>query len=210
LFGIALCLAVVGLTFGQGVAGREHFLDLTAGDVTFTAPAVGRGSGVGYEGQKPITAPLRLELQQLDESIFVFATSFIYEVAVSNTGSTSLGFPWSVDRAAIEDRGWPSVQCSVYLIAIDGIGREHIFGAVILDGSSDVSGSIEVLAPHESARIRIKGSIVMDQDAAKRLASEAGSRIKAVLTVQTDPLVQWERVVSTNTLRAVFRLASHL
>ena len=205
----AVCLLAYSLLLvGEILAAQQHVLDLTQPDLVRTMPPVESGCAIGFEGEKPVRVPLELMLISLDRQDYVLGDHVTYQVNLRNVGNVPLSLPWSVDRAVVERDRAPFSQAILSLAVSDAQKREHSLAAVVLDGSSSLPGSIEVLAPGETASILVRSSLLVTQGAASStLAAGVGPvTVGAVLMMTVRPCVWAEKVFSTNDVPILFRL----
>jgi hypothetical protein len=207
----ALIALIIIVSTVSGIALRassaQHLLDLTKVGIVATTPQTNEAGGIGYSGMQSPEVPFRLELSRLDRQIYVLGSGIEYEVTLQNIGQTAFALPWSVDRAAVE-RGGPFLQASLALMVMDADRRENLIGAVILDGSDDVPGSLEVIEPGEIARIRTRERINVRAVAAQALVSVNPALVQAIFTMKMPPIGVTARVISDNSIPVSLRLAS--
>lgn len=150
-----LTLVLGGLLFGQA-----EVLDLTKRPPPPDRRWGAVGGGV-VSGTEP-TAPLALSLT-LPQAAYRFEDEFVFEVVIQNLTGVPFPIPWEPDwrRIVPEERPpeLPEAYRNAALFLYAGFGGQEVnlvsFG---LDGSEEVAGSIRILAPGETVRIRAKGN----------------------------------------------------
>ena len=106
--------------------------------------------------------PLDLSLI-LPQEVYRFDDEFVFEVAIKNITGVPFPIPWEPDWTKIvpeeKPARLPEGYRSATLFLNAGPAEQEVdLVAFGLDGSEEVGGSIRVLAPGETVRIRAKGN----------------------------------------------------
>jgi hypothetical protein len=162
---------------------KEHFLDLTAvpsvagmlvppetGQVPIDE-RLGPGSVTIASHQQAPQSPfsMRVAVFGLNASTFATRDPLFYEVRLTNTGTRSIAFPWSVDQSLFRSTAHNS---SVVFIGLNDARETRSpgeTGLVILYGSTDVPGSVETVLPGESVRIRVRSEWMISTPGSRRI-----------------------------------------
>ncbi|GAB4254679.1 MAG: hypothetical protein Kow00109_30000 [Acidobacteriota bacterium] len=150
-----LTLVLGALLFGQG-----EILDLTNRSLP-PEPHWRVGEGfVSSAGE--LAPPLELSLT-LGEEVYRFDEEFMFEVAIKNVTEVPFPIPWEPDWRRIVPEERPAQLPKGYrnaglFLTADLAGQQVTLVSFGLDGSEEVPGSIRVLAPSETVRIRAKGN----------------------------------------------------
>jgi hypothetical protein len=117
---------------------------------------------VSHSGAREPVPPLDLSLI-LPQEVYRFDDEFVFEVAIKNITGVPFPIPWEPDWTKIvpeekPDR-LPEGYRSAALFLSAGPAEQKVnLVAFGLEGSEEVGGSIRVLAPGETVRIRAKGN----------------------------------------------------
>jgi hypothetical protein len=184
------------LTLSLAQAGPpELFLDLTTPAVKHMkeAKTVGCGSGgrvfVDHRPLRPPQLTLSLEIAWLNQDRFKLGDEVAYEVRLTNTGDKPVVLPWNPDsdiaygkdcRGLARARGLLTLEASVKLNFIDDAGNAEPVGPDRLFGVRDDPGTYRVLAPQQSARIRVSDNLYLPQTAANASSAGGANHFKAI------------------------------
>ena len=129
------------------------------------APLLSSGSGGGTSdgGRRP--DPVRLTLVTLERTRFVWGDSVVYEVLIENIGNWPLTLPWSPDRSAAAPRQSKETsgrrRGALWLeVRRDGCAPVPPCARLELQslfGSRSEPGTLQTLAPRQTALIRVPG-----------------------------------------------------
>lgn len=163
-----------------GIFGAQHdVLDLTKQLASSRSPEnMGRGSGgaVFASGMVFEQLPLSLILRDVSASEVRYGGEVVYVLAIKNTGSKAVAFPWSGEP----DSGAKPrlIDLSVLLTLVwTGNGQEVDLHTRSIWGSKEVENTIKVLEPGHEVFIRCKGPItMMGSDAAAALVKSLPQR----------------------------------
>jgi len=189
----ALVLSVGDLT-AQGTRA-DYYLDVPGQTQTSTPEGWFSPAPTGFAStthQKYLTS-LKLTLLSVDVLDFVYGDYFVYEVLIENTGNSSVALPWSPNTGAFAQTiqrtpaGYRFGSVSVH---VESAGDEKTHLALLdaqpLYGSEEVPGSLLVLAPGRTARIRAPSqwSATMPEGRAAILRQPEGAvRLRAVYSM---------------------------
>lgn len=150
------------LALGLVVLGQVEVLDLTK-----WVPPSRRGRTVGAVEVTSVerTPPLELTLI-LPQQTYRLGEEFVFEVAIQNIAGAPFPIPWEPDWRRILPDGVPAQldqlpegYRSAALFLNAALGEQEVsLVSFSLDGSEEVPGSIRVLAPGETVRVRAKAN----------------------------------------------------
>jgi hypothetical protein len=167
------CLLTV--TLGLTLATEpELFLDLTAPQVKQMdhSNRVGCSAGGGlFVDDTPFRPPkltVSLEIEWLNQKRFDLSEEAVGEVRLTNTGNQPIMLPWSLDSDIVYGKDCRDLEKpkppgtlvgSLYLKLADSQGRAKLIGGHNLFALRDDEATYRVLAPQQSARIRLGGKV---------------------------------------------------
>jgi hypothetical protein len=212
-FGLFALVFGGALVTAQSQQRVDHVLDLLTysvtpdNSVTANPSRIPPGGGSVSEGsQRP--GSLRMTLLSMDRSDYETGDPITYEVRLENTGNRPVVLPWSPDRVLFQAPG-PAlprpVEAAIFLEVLERGGSKTLtlLEPRMLFGSQAILGSLETLAPGETAWIRVPGLWHMSTREMNAIVSEPDGvvQVAAVFTVLQSPL----RVRSTNRLEVSVR-----
>jgi hypothetical protein len=125
--------------------------------VEASAEATGRVIPADTPGPRPVR-PVGISLESLDRTRYVVGDPLVYEVVITNTSGQAFAFPTSIDPRIVR-RGMPGARLAAVSLAFD----DEVFGgqliaSKLLYGANAVPGTIELLQPGDTLRIRASGA----------------------------------------------------
>ena len=185
--GAALLILLMALR----VVYAQHVLDLT----TVPKPPVELGTtfstgfiSISSEGQAWIPVQVTLvDVNTVDNQPYYVGGPIVFTVAIKSLADVPLAIPWTrwrsdhaaLERAATPDQ--PLYWSDISLDTRDGDGALRTLGSVRLEGTRAVPTSIQILAPGETATIRVPGVIFLEQTERERIL---GGRSSGTVTVR--------------------------
>jgi hypothetical protein len=106
----------------------------------------------------PLPAVLDIRLLDLDRTSYLIGDEFVYELLVSNKSGRAVPFPTSADEASFRKDMPRATAASVFLTFDDPSLGPQVLGSRTLYGAPAVAGSIVILAPGETVRLRLPGT----------------------------------------------------
>lgn len=190
LTGAMIALSVLSFEAQQVPAQRR--LDLLAARRT---PRSTKQTEMQLPPSKILTNPdpqersqLALSIVSIDREVFTLPDRMIMELTLRNVGKGPVTVPWSADSALFDATDTPQLlKASVFVEVINADGkivclldRESLIGAL------NIPESYIILAPGESASLRVPAVWAPGEAGWKRLeeAAEGEVRIRAVLVLQ--------------------------
>ena len=160
----ALFVIVGTGTAAQSPAG-DHFLDLVAylhsppPPANASARVLLPGRIIDFDADPPAPVSLELTLASLEGREFEWGDDCIYEIVVKNAGPEPVAIPWTPDPLLLPEAE-RTAGASIAL-ELSNPDRQEPLTLVLqpLFGSPSVSGTTQMLAPGETARIRARTSL---------------------------------------------------
>jgi hypothetical protein len=187
----------VTLTLCGGAAGSDkYFLDLTIPEAEDRSLEGEVGWGGGAGSSSPPEVPLAVELKSLDKDIYtVGADLVVYEVRITNIGSTHVTLPWMPNRGLVWKGYRPGKRLSGLeaTIGLEIVGKERGIGldARGLYGKPDDPKTFLVLAPNESAVIRSSRRVAVDPRALSETDNNRTQSPKRIVVRASFNLTDW-------------------
>lgn len=214
-------MALLGwiLAFALGVPQATVsplFLDLTAPSVNEMDRSKTKGcgsAGAVYTSGQPIRPPqltLTLEIERLNENQFTLGAAVVVDLRLTNTGEKPVVLPWDPDSDIVygrdcEDFRKPAAAHTLLgSLAVKVVGTEGKANFVAgheLFGLHDDPETYRILAPQQSAHIRVSGKLDLSPAAIKALSSGATNHFKFIAVFDlTDTSMpnRYATVVSAN------------
>jgi hypothetical protein len=149
-------------------------------------------------------ASAKLTLVALDRTVYEFGDPVVFEVDIENTGRQPMVLPWSPDQALfpLERRasmqGYRSATVTLW-VQSRATGKDLAWlDGQTLQGTEELSGTLQVLAPRQRARLRLPGRWhASDAQMSAALADQGGE-------------VQVIAIASLPTERRVFKSTNHI
>lgn len=166
--GLRIGLVLLGIAFRESApvaqSPQSYVLDFVAerslpeavaSPSSKTAPPVRVASG-NWTGQAG-RIPFEVTLLSLDRSGYALGDRVVFEVLLKHVGATPFALPWASDPEAV--RGASRVQSAVFLLGFTDktLGSQLIGSEKVLYGASSVPGSVLVLKPGDTVRVRAEG-----------------------------------------------------
>ena len=194
-------------------SSAQHTLDLT----TIPEPSSSEDSvtfdWIHLSHGNP-TIPVEVTLVDIDRRTYALGSPVVFTVRVKNVGAVPLVLPWvpwKINHAALAQsatRDQLLLAGHLSLITLDGDGHLlWILGVGELEGTRAVPESVQLLAPGETADIRVPDSLQLGSSELRQKI--LGSRTRATIAVRAafDMTVERrllsERVVSSNSIDIV-------
>jgi hypothetical protein len=185
-----LLVVACAATLASRATGVTHVLDLVTarrtpespGSVSPNLPPSAAVSG--HTAHNPALEPrLVVTLESLDRRSYETGDAVIYDLLVKNDGPVPVAMPWSPDAVQFNGRrrGTQVLTAGLYLeIKSETDGRLLAnLQPVTLFGAPDVSGTLETLAPGETARIRVPGYWRSSEADINRLLDQPAGTLRA-------------------------------
>jgi hypothetical protein len=195
-------LVVVSVTVaaGQPLRRPNHVLDIVSYPMTPepSEPSEPGGIGAGgrswVEGQVPTDIALRATLVSMDSGSYLTGDPLTYEIEVENTGSKPVVLPWSPDRVLFRTQSaLPTATGSIFLEVWDVTGSRRLawLESKGLLGSTAVAGTLQLLAPGETALFRVPGVWRSSEREGRAVLAEPGGvvQVKGVMMLFEQPLI---------------------
>jgi hypothetical protein len=204
---VAIVIAV-GSPMAQSIATRQTFvLDLTGPDVERTSGPIETEGRV--TSSKPRSPGLEVRLTSMSGSEFRIGDGIVFDVEVTNVGSSPFDFPRSVDLASFVPGAAGNSTALISLQAPREGQHPVMFGTRMLAGSDALPGSLQRLEPGDAMLIRLRSGVSLDGDAFEELvesSARAAIPVSAVVAFDSSPEdVMWLPAVSRNSLPFVLR-----
>jgi hypothetical protein len=211
------CLLIATTALAQATHGAL-FLDLTTSAVRRMdqSKTVGCGSGGGVftsgTAQRPPQLTVTLDLEWLNQDHFRLGDHVVADVRLTNTGHDSITLPWNPDSDVVygkdcrdleKPRSSATLVGSLILKVVDSDGRARPIGGHELFALRDNPTTYRVLAPGQSARIRVDGRMYVSQGMTKSASAGATDHFKVVATLDlSDSSLPnaYQTVVSANSM----------
>lgn len=196
-----------GTVFGQTPSPTTYVLDVAASPVVSTwLPNVQARITAGLNAKADVhidrsdpSQPPRVELLSLDRPSYEMGDAVIYQVLIENVGTTTLLIPWSRDANRVVPNASEWSAGSVFLEVRSADGKRLAWLASHqLYGSPSVDGTLQAVAPGESARLRVSGKWFASPDELTQVLAQppGGAAVAAVLHLAANNLL----VASTNVI----------
>lgn len=108
----------------------------------------------------PAASPFTFTVTSLsfDAEGYAFGAPMIYEVRLTNVGSQSVQFPWSIDGSQFDRREPGACLVGIWIagVAQAAQGKVERLSGLYLYGAPAVTGSLESIAPGDTVLIRVK------------------------------------------------------
>ena len=190
--------AVTFVFSGEATGPDKYFLDLTIpqAEDSSVEDDVGWGGGVG--SSSPPEVPLAVELKSVDKEVYsVGSDVLVYEVRVTNIGSTSVTIPWSPYRALVWKGYRPGMRLSGLeaTIGLQILDRGHILAldARGLYSKLEDPKTFIILAPNESAVIKGSRRIELDPTTFTETKNKCAQLPKAMGVRASLNLTDWSQ-----------------
>jgi len=196
---VFVVLSTALLLGAQGRRRADHTLDVVAYGPIHHVPdprepgGIASGSLGAAAGDKT-SVVLRATLLSLDRSDYEIGAPMVYEVLIENAGKTPAFLPWSPDRASVRRESTiPSIVQGFLTIFVRDRARSTDLAPLDsqgLYGSRSVPGTLQRLAPGESALIRVPAVWQSTEGALKHVLTqtEGAVEVRAELTL-TNPIM---------------------
>lgn len=150
------------------------------------------------DGPVPPPLPLAVRLESFDSGTYDVGDDIVYEVVISNTGSSSLYLPTSsqVHRFTREMPG--AVQSVFSLQFSDDVLGDVVCAVWATYGSSSVAGTLLQVGPGESVAVRVKGSLSFQTPAGAPTAWLRVVNARAVFGIYPVTGEPYGQVISAN------------
>lgn len=147
-FKLLVGLAILALS--SDVSGQERLLDLTK---LHKPPASTKSSGtVGGMGHSTLRRiPLEVSIISAEAGVTEGKAVILVLMSVKNTGDTPLDLPATLDYKLNRD---DNPALGLYLSVQSSSGKVYEAGSNGLYGSKSIAGSLMIINPRESVRIR--------------------------------------------------------
>jgi hypothetical protein len=181
----------------------NDFLDLTKVTRTVTAKTTGRGGGisstVGHTRRQPGADPFKITLLSINKRNYQLGDEVIYDILLENVAKNAVTIPWSPDQDAVrpDENILPpgSLESFISLVVTDDASGHQAVASHPIYGSELVSGSLKILRPGHSVRIRVPGQfVILDTEAAKGMLAKSPLKIEvrarfAIFNTQYEPAI---------------------
>jgi hypothetical protein len=158
-------------------------------------PAGIASGSLGAAAGDKTSVVLRATLVGLDRSDYEIGTPLIYEVLIENAGKAPAFLPWSPDRASVQRQSTtPSMVQGFLTIFVRDRGRSKDLTQLdtqALYGSRSAPGTLQRLAPGESALIRAPAAWQSTEGALNRVLTQTQGavEVRAELTLMNPIMV---------------------
>ena len=196
---IAVCLLPIAV-----ISATDYHLDLTeiAKPPDPQDPPPARGVSVG-----PVHAgalPLRVTITALDKAAYMFGDSFVFEVELSNLGTTPIDLPcvpWGIDHDLLVQSASVAHPLKTALLSIGTFDQTHSYPMAVasLEGTAGFPNTVKTLAPGDTATVRVPGTIYLGEDALRVFRATGGpsTLLRAELVLEVRPSAWTDRIVSS-------------
>ncbi len=205
---ILLLLARASLAQGPEVGTLDLTKPIPPPPSSEERPGTGGGGGVAISGRSTPQWPLDVRLASVDRQDYALGDRLIYEVIVTNVGTTALDVPWSADPALAPQR----MEDRQRRVASFGLFIDHGGARLLLQaangayGSDDVSGSMKRLNPGESVRVRAAGEFRVLTPGPRIPATV---RLRAQVNMHDGLIETHPTLISTNAIEVHVEAAKH-
>jgi hypothetical protein len=163
-FLVRILLVILPIVFCAPCNAQEgDYLDLTAISGESSKRLRGPVAGSTNSSITPVAkAPLKLELLWLNDELHYLGDDVFAEVRVENVGLESLSLPWSGDYDQVRPEGYeltkpPGFELALLSLSVSSVGVvDHVLVGQVIAGSHACIGSLRVLRPGESVRIKVR------------------------------------------------------
>lgn len=110
------------------------------------------------DGGPELEPTIRVTILSLDRLAYSLGDSFTYEILIQNVGSKPLRFPTSVNIQRFSRRMLPDARMAgITLLFEDSVLGRQLVTTEVLSGADAMPGSLVVIQPDETLRVRSTG-----------------------------------------------------
>jgi hypothetical protein len=173
----------------QARKSDQQLIDENGGELPF----VGSAMTISSSHVPPIIVPLTIDHVVFDRDRYREGDEIVFTLVVTNRGSAPFQLPWSSDPKTIDhknpDRTLARRIMRVYL-ALLADGRDAYLGAGEAYGSAAIAGSMRLVGPNETIRVRCLGrwSLSLGHVSKEQFASSKIRTLRAEVSIEDWPV----------------------
>lgn len=159
-----LVIAAIIALNSIGLSASEHFVDLSlsfGADPSGPVPEIAwvqAGDLAGSSSAPPSPLPFTVDLSWTDNSAYHNGDLFTYEVLLHYTGTEPMAFPTSADPSFFDKSMTTLRLARVEIHFSDQVLGDQLGAGQTAYGADDVMGSLIVLQPGDTVRMRLRGA----------------------------------------------------
>jgi hypothetical protein len=208
----SIACSVLSLVLAQASnpVKAQYVLDLTRDDSSPSPNPLVGGCAVGFSGEKPLTVPLTVTIVKLDRADYYLGGRMLIDLLVTNAGTEPIQFPWVISQS-IDLNKVSSTDAvrrvTLTFVALGSDGRDHVLFGTTLEGSTEVSESMQEIKSGETALLRVPGWISVRADRSSRVASAEGqsTTLRAKMMLDT-ARCNWSAPILSNSAPVFLRM----